>query len=214
VRVVFGLAVGAFIGGCTQSQKAPPSADERALAVAVGLTESAFMAIREMTSDPLQPLRPTDSTGNVLPARGVSFGLDQNKTQRTITALRERLGPGYLVFKADQGYGITPDSIGIVVSTDPFDILRVRSTDGINYDIDHDSVLALVRTWDRQYGLEITGAGLDWFEARFITPPADWLAFAKELYKVCPDIVDQGAESVEALADEMRRTNTLFCWWD
>ena len=45
-------------------------------------------------------------------------------------------------------------------------------------------------------------------------PPADWMALAREVYEFCPDIVDQGTETVERLAYEMRVTNELFLWWD
>jgi len=39
-------------------------------------------------------------------------------------------------------------------------------------------------------------------------------AFAEEVYQFCPDVVDQGAGSIDALAEEMKRTNALFLWWD
>jgi hypothetical protein len=38
------------------------------------------------------------------------------------------------------------------------------------------------------------------------------LTLAKEAYKVCPDIVEQGANTVEALATEMKRTGRLYFW--
>ena len=150
----------------------------------------------------------------MLTARGVSFGLAHAQVAGTIARLRERLGPGHLVFVADRGYGMMPDSIGVIASSDQFDILRVRSTDGINYDITADSVQKLARRWHDQYGLEITGAALDWFEARILRPPADYTAFANELYAVCPDIVTQGTNTVAALIVELRRNNMLYCWWD
>jgi hypothetical protein len=207
------VVIGTFTS-CGPPQSAPPSAAERALAAQVGLSDSALAIIRATASGPLGELHPLDSNGSELPARGVSFALPQRRVPGTIARLHERLGAGYLVFQADRGYGITPDSIGIIASTDPFDILRVRSTDGINYDITNDSVLALARVWNDQFGLEFTGAAQDWFEARLMRPPADYLAFANALYAICPDIVDQGTNTVAALADEMRRTNVLFCWWD
>jgi hypothetical protein len=202
------------VTGCGKAADAPPPAAERALATQVGLSDSALAIIRDEADGPLGELHPVDSNGTVLPARGVSFGLSQRQVAGAITRLRERLGDGYLVFQADRGYGITPDSIGVIASRDQFDILRVRSTDGINYDIDNDSVLALARKWDAEYGLEFTGAALDWFEARLLRPPTDYLAFAKELFAVCPDIVTQGTNTVAALAAELRRNNLLFCWWD
>lgn len=209
------LLLAAFSGGCGPSHDAPRPAAERTITAAdVGLSDSALAIIREFASGPLGELHPVDSNGTVLPARGVSFALPQRQLESTMARLRARLGAGYLVFQADRGYGITPDSIGVIASADQFDILRVRSTDGINFDITNDSVLKLARIWHDQYGLEFTGAALDWFEARIIRPPADWLAFAQALYAVCPDIVDQGTNTVQALADELRRTKLLYCWWD
>lgn len=201
-----------LVSACQQA--GPPSAAELALASQVGLTDSAFAIIRAIAAAPLSGLQPLDSVGAPLPPRGVSFGLRQSRVTATIARLRERLGPGYLIFESDRGFNITPDSIGIIIGTDPFDILRVRGPDGINHDITADSVLRIVQAWDKRFALQITGAGMDWFEARFITPPTDWLSFAKEVYAVCPDVVDQGTESVEALAQEMQRTNVLYCWWD
>jgi Domain of unknown function (DUF4253) len=58
------------------------------------------------------------------------------------------------------------------------------------------------------------GAGQDWIEAEFASYPEDWLAFANDVYEFCPDVVDQGASDVATLAAEMRRSNTLYLWWD
>ena len=61
-----------------------------------------------------------------------------------------------------------------------------------------------------------TSPGLifDWFEAAFETPPKDYTKFAREVYAFCPDIVDQGAGSVEELAKEIERTKSVYLWWD
>ena len=196
------------------SPPAPPRVDETALAAQVGLSDSALAIIRDVAKSPLTGLHPTDSNGTELPPEGVSFGVAKAQIPDRIAQLRERLGTGFLVFEAQRNYGTAPDSIGIIPSTDQFDILRVRNTDGINYDIDKDSVLVLVRQWHAQYDLEITGAALDWFEARIRRPPANYREFADVLFKVCPDIVTQGTNTVEALVVEMRRSNLLYCWWD
>ncbi len=63
-------------------------------------------------------------------------------------------------------------------------------------------------------GLTVIGAGLDWTEARITRPPADMLPFARAVYQFSPDVVDQGTGSVEELAKEMRRSGTVYLWWD
>ncbi len=75
-------------------------------------------------------------------------------------------------------------------------------------------VIARLKKWDAEFGLVLSGVGFDWMEAQFQRQPANMLEFAKEVYAFCPDVVDQGTETVEALAKEMKRTNTLFLWWD
>jgi hypothetical protein len=121
---------------------------------------------------------------------------------------------GYLLFLSDDAFGMGNDKVAAIKSADQFDILVAMQTDGINYDIDNAAVLAKLKAWNAKYPFEIVGAGLDWMEARFVKRPADMLAFAEEVYEFCPDVVDQGTDTVKALAAEMKRTNTLYLWWD
>jgi hypothetical protein len=51
-------------------------------------------------------------------------------------------------------------------------------------------------------------------QGRFVREIGDANALARRFYAFCPDIVDQGTGSVEALAQELRRSRTLYCWWD
>jgi hypothetical protein len=87
-------------------------------------------------------------------------------------------------------------------------------TNGWNYDISPDMIIARLKQWDAGFGLVLRGVAFDWVEAEFKTHPQDMLAFAKEVYEFCPDVVEQGTETVEALAEEMTRSNVLYLWWD
>jgi len=202
------------LAACNRARPAAVSEADRALGLRVGLSDSALTAIREIATGALAELRPMDSLGNALPARGVSFALPERQSLPAIARLRRRMGAGYLVFRAEQGFGHGPDSIAVMPGSDQFDALRVRGTSGPNYNITTDSAIALARRWDAEFGLDIVGAGLDWFEARFRRTPTDFLALARLLYRVCPDVVDQGSGTVEGLAGDMRQSNTLYCWWD
>jgi hypothetical protein len=50
-------------------------------------------------------------------------------------------------------------------------------------------------------------------EGYFTTPVKDPRALAKRMYKFCPDIVDQGVGTVDALAKELQKQK-LYFWWD
>jgi len=60
----------------------------------------------------------------------------------------------------------------------------------------------------------ITDAAHDWVDARITTDPANWKALAEEVYAFCPDVVDQGTGTVDALIEEVRSKKVLFLWWD
>ena len=51
-----------------------------------------------------------------------------------------------------------------------------------------------------------TVAETDTIEFTFLKLPAGLRAFCEDLYEFCPDIVDQGVGTVEALESEIRRS--------
>ena len=61
---------------------------------------------------------------------------------------------------------------------------------------------------------DITGATIDTIEGRFLAPAPDPDDLAKRIHAFCPDIVDQGVGSVDALAEELPNTDQLVLWWD
>jgi len=123
---------------------------------------------------------------------------------------------GYTIFFLDRNFGISnkSDILGILKTIDKYQILKQVQTDGINWEIDNDSLLSLVKKFDKKYSLDLVGASDDWCEFKINKEPQNWLTLAKEAYKVCPDIVDQGSGTVEKLAAEMKQTKRLYFWWD
>jgi hypothetical protein len=128
--------------------------------------------------------------------------------------LRERLaqvaGPKVSV----RGYGIEADQIAVLRSEEPFAAIQLMGSHGGNYNIWPEDIIARFTVWDDRFGLLLTGAGDDWVEAAFKRQPADMLAFAKEVYAFCPDVVEQGTETLSVLAKEMAASNHVFLWWD
>ncbi|TFF36767.1 DUF4253 domain-containing protein [Mucilaginibacter psychrotolerans] len=123
---------------------------------------------------------------------------------------------GYTIFLLESNFNIgnKPDRVGVLKTTDKYSVLQQIGTDGINYNITNDSLITIIKRFDKQYSLELIGASGDWCEFLIHKEPKNWLTFAKEIYKVCPDVVDQGTETVEALAGEMKKTKRLYFWWD
>ena len=196
------------------SGRASLSSDEERLVRELGFDQNVMASVKKLGSS-LERLMGRSADYQRVPAAGVVLLTKPGDGHTVLNAVRRVLaGSSYRAYLNEQAFGHGPDRIALMKSSDPFDYLAVVRTDGVNYDIDHAKVLARYREWTKQYGLLLVGAGQDWLEAKFSRQPVDWKIFAKEVYAFCPDIVDQGTGTVEALAEEMRRTNTLYLWWD
>jgi hypothetical protein len=76
---------------------------------------------------------------------------------------------------------------------------------------------AVLRYWQEKYAAEIISLTGDVIECRVADPPqteAECFALAWEQYAYCPDIVDQGAETIGALASALRDADYWYFWWD
>lgn len=194
------------------------SSKEESLAGKINFDKQVLLLIKTETGKELKQLKGYDiETDEDINVSGISFKVPENEAIKLIYSLRSKLTPtGYSAFLTERNFGIDrqEDEVGILKTTDEYEILRVQHTNGYNYDIGPEEIVAKLKEWDNRYSLDIIGADLDWFEARFSKTPNNMTAFAKEVYEFCPDVVDQGTETVEKLAEEMSREKTIYCWWD
>lgn len=104
--------------------------------------------------------------------------------------------------------------IGLFKNINDFDVLRWRQTNGINYDIDTEDLIVKLSDWKSQYDFVLVGCAMDWLQVNFTSNKPNYPEFAKEVYEFCPDVVDQGTETIELLAESMEELNGIYLWWD
>jgi hypothetical protein len=76
---------------------------------------------------------------------------------------------------------------------------------------------ALHRYWQSQWGAEVVSVTGDVVQCIVARPPqerAASLALAREQYHYCYDIVEQGTQSVAALAAGLQGSEYWYFWWD
>lgn len=147
-------------------------------------------------------------------AQGIQTEISKLRAKLTVEKLqKDPLMKGYLVFVSEETIG-RKDPIGVIKANDQFDILRLKKTTGNEVELDTDTIINKLKDWDKKYSLTIIGADFDWVEAKINLMPENIKSFANEVYNFCPDVVDQGVETVEKLAKEIQETKTLYCWWD
>jgi len=72
-------------------------------------------------------------------------------------------------------------------------ILKIREigTNGCNYDISTDDIVAKLDKWKNKIQFEILEVTQDSVTIHFQTLPEDTAKFSEEIYQFCPDTVDQ-----------------------
>ncbi len=159
----------------------------------------------------------TDSVGDSLLTEGFAVSVPSARAERLVTAAQPRfLEEGYYLFRSEQHFGIggQADGVALFPRSDAYEILRLMGTNGGNYDIGPDSIVAWLKALARDHPFVLTGMGFDWVEGRFRSAIPDADALARRSYAFCPDVVDQGTETVEALAQELVESQGLYCRWD
>lgn len=73
-------------------------------------------------------------------------------------------------------------------------MVRAAGTNGINYDVTHEHVVARLEEWEHRFLFTVTYASRNQLHLALHTLPDDLDAFVLELYRFCPDIIDQGFE--------------------
>jgi hypothetical protein len=177
----------------------------------------AVRALERLADANSEPLVVQDSTGKNVRTTGVVVPAEAKRAEALVDAAQDRfLAQGFYLFRVAQHFGINghPDTLALYPSRDRYAILRLVGTNGANYDIGPDSIVAWLTALEREQPFVLTGIGFDWVSGRFTTPLTDPDGLAQRFNAFCPDIVTQGTGTVAALARELKRSRELYCWWD
>jgi hypothetical protein len=149
-------------------------------------------------------------------AGGFSFNVPHTRVEALLRRAHTNfLAKGAYLFRYDQSFGIggAPDKMGLLPTTNKYDVMAVLETNGANMEIYTADVIAWMKQLEAEQPFVLTGIGMDYMEGYFTTPVKDPSGLAKRMYKFCPDIVEQGVGTVNALAGELKKQK-LYFWWD
>ena len=107
-------------------------------------------------------------------------------------------------------------------ANDKYAPLRSAQTDGTNYRVDTDMIIAKLKQWDALYGINVIAAKQDLVTIEFDRLPEDLDHLCTEIWLFCPaGVVDLAQKDYCGKAAEMRRFATklrqdheLTLWWD
>ena len=147
---------------------------------------------------------------------GVSFDVPHEKIEAMLLEVHTNfLAKGYYLFRYDNNFdaGGHMDRVGLLATTDKYEVMAAMDTNGDNYDIGTAGVIAWMKELEQEQPFILTEIGFDYMGGIFTSPVKDAPGLARRMYQFCPDIVDQGVETVKALASELEK-GKLYFWWD
>jgi hypothetical protein len=147
--------------------------------------------------------------------RLAGFSVHTTRAEMLISDFSDTLRKqGFLIFRSEQNYGSVPDAVTVIKGTSQYDILAMQKTEGTNYKLSTAAIVKWLKARQKTCRFVITGAGPDWVQARFIKPPRDMKAFAREIHLFAPDVVSPGEKSVAKFAQQMKQSNGFYLWWE
>lgn len=220
-----GLLLGTLLSTCfgCKSQPVKFSQSEISIFNTLNFDREVFQGLKKYTkqkftqyesSDPGYSLNEKGEKeySDIQKQAGISFKIAESKSDEILSKFKESLkAHGYILFFSERDFE-KETTISVIQSTDQLDIIRFQKTDGINYDVLHADVIQKLKEWDTRFGIDIIGADYDWVDLRVQVPEDSISAFSKEVYEFCPDSVEQGMGTVEALEQSIRDFQRLFLW--
>lgn len=124
---------------------------------------------------------------------------------------RKFLAQGCYVCSSD---GLHQDNLYIFPTTDKYQVIAAMGTNGANYELGNADVIRWLKKLEAEQPFILTAIGSDVLSGKFTTPIQNPQSLARRMYKFCPDIVDQGCETLDVLATELAQYGRLYFWWD
>ena len=148
----------------------------------------------------------------------VSALVAESKAESNLAEIRRQLPQGLVAYIGTTNSLSKPKATGVEIvigpGSSPLDVLEIAQTDAVNYGMVTQDLRRKLEQWHKEYGIDIWQAETDTIQLKLLRLPKNTGSFAKEVYTFCPDIVDQGVGTIEALEKTIREQRSLFLWWD
>ena len=113
----------------------------------------------------------------------------------------------------DDAYNTYHDVI-IAPASNQIDLIKFVGTDAVNYDLMNDDIINWFSKRQAEFEFNIIVADFDAIEANIVSEPKSYKALAKEIYKFCPDVIEQGHDDMAQLVKHLKDYKHMWFWWD
>jgi hypothetical protein len=171
------------------------------------------LRLKSLTNNELKPLIFSNENTDIIKIQGIK-SLTTEEISRNIIKDNQEEFLNYGMFLFINNFHSDLYSIGLINTINPYEILKYSETNGINHNIENIDIINKCKIWDNKFGIKFLGIGFDFCEFEIIDKDINYKILAKEIYEFCPDVVDQGTETIEELEKQIKSEGKVFLWWD
>ena len=151
--------------------------------------------------------------------KGVIFKfIKENKAHEIFNKFHDKLFKnGNYLFLTNLDFDDSYDTyydVVIIRCSDQFELISLIGTDGVNYDLYNDDIVKQLKDWHKKVGFKIETVDGARIHAYMENLPSDLNQFTKDVYKFCPDVIDQGYGSMEEMIKDYKESKYFWLWWD
>jgi hypothetical protein len=141
---------------------------------------------------------------------GIIFHVEHGKLTDAVVLLKETLPSVYTFYEIDRTDQHV--HIAIIRPTDKYEILRIMGTNAEDkYDLDTGTLLARMRKWEEEYGLDILGAGNNWIEFSLQRIPGELREFVEEMIAFAPGTLS--SEDIKSIEQKLKSNQPVRISW-
>ena len=151
--------------------------------------------------------------------KGLIFNfVDEQKAHSIFNTYHEKViqGNNYIFLTNmdfDDAYNSYYDII-IIDGSDPFKIIEQIGTNGLNYDIYNDDIIKKLKAWNALIDFKFVVIDEARIHVYMNKLPNDLQKFSSDVYKFCPDVIDQGYGSMAEMMLDYKENRYFWLWWD
>lgn len=183
---------------------------------AISLSVKDLQTISEITRSTLTPLSSLEK--KYVGAEGLAIEIPFDAAEDAGKKLRELYSPkGYQIFLARSNFGdnTKPNTLALIKSDDPYDILRIQQTNFIDNGLTTEKLIGTFKKLEETYQFRFTflAAESSWVEAAFSTVPAPLDAFIQELVLLSPELLNDGSGKIEDIHLAIKNNKKIYLFF-
>ncbi len=104
--------------------------------------------------------------------------------------------------------------IAIVQAKNQLEAVKRVGTSSKNYDVSNEKVLEKLESWNHKINYKIMVIDVNRIEGYLLSNPLSMKKFTEEIYEFCPDVIDKGYGTMDAMIKYYEVNKYFWLWWD